>query len=87
MNKYCKALELDKVLLRLSKHCCCADSRAMALAVEPAVHIRCKCADQPVLDPINRFDRKLFGCTQACLDRRAAFPARTSGCGTRASCD
>ena len=28
MNKYCKALELDKVLLRLSKHCCCADSRA-----------------------------------------------------------
>ena len=40
MNKYCKALELDKVLLRLSKHCCCADSRAMALAVEPADNLR-----------------------------------------------
>ncbi len=40
MNKYCKALELDKVLLRLSKHCCCADSRALALAVEPADNLR-----------------------------------------------
>ena len=35
MDKYCKALELDKVLARLGELCSCADSRAMAAAIEP----------------------------------------------------
>lgn len=40
MNKYCKAIELDKVLEKLARHCCCDDSRALALAVEPSGDIR-----------------------------------------------
>ena len=30
MDRYCKALELDKVLARLERLCCCADSKALA---------------------------------------------------------
>ena len=40
MDKYCKAIELDKVLARLAHHCSCEDSRALALAIEPARDIR-----------------------------------------------
>lgn len=40
MDKYCKAIELDKVLLRLSQLCCCADSRTLALAIEPEHELR-----------------------------------------------
>ena len=40
MDKYCKAIELDKVLMRLARHCSCEDSRALALAIEPARDIR-----------------------------------------------
>ncbi|HIX65488.1 MAG TPA: endonuclease MutS2 [Candidatus Anaerotruncus excrementipullorum] len=35
MDRYCKALELDKVLARLERLCCCADSKALAAALEP----------------------------------------------------
>ncbi len=35
MDKYCKTIELDKVLERLAKLCSCADSRKMALECEP----------------------------------------------------
>ncbi|MEM1483657.1 endonuclease MutS2 [Oscillospiraceae bacterium PP1C4] len=40
MDKHCKAIELDKVLHRLAELCCCADSRALALAIEPERDIR-----------------------------------------------
>ena len=35
MNKHHKALELDKILERLSKECSCEDARLMALETEP----------------------------------------------------
>lgn len=35
MDKYCKAIELNKILERLAQLCACADSHALALAIEP----------------------------------------------------
>ena len=40
MDKYCKAIELDKVLARLARLCSCEDAKAMALTIEPARDLR-----------------------------------------------
>ena len=40
MDKYCKAIELDKILARLAQLCSCEDAKAMALAIEPARDLR-----------------------------------------------
>lgn len=40
MDKYCKMIELDKVLFRLSQLCCCEDSKRMALEMEPERDMR-----------------------------------------------
>lgn len=40
MDKHCKSIELDKILHMLAGFCSCADSRAMALAIEPERDIR-----------------------------------------------
>lgn len=65
MDKYCKAIELDKILARLAQLCSCEDAKAMALAIEPArdlrdvrelmpVHGRREHADQPLLHAVGR---------------------------------
>ena len=40
MDKHCKSIELDKILHMLAGFCSCADSRAMALEIEPERDIR-----------------------------------------------
>ena len=40
MDKYCRAIELDKILNRLAQHCGCADSKDAALAIAPVHELR-----------------------------------------------
>ena len=84
MDKYCKAIELDKVLERLSKLCCCEDSRRMALELEPETNLKDaqlllrRTVDANTLT--NRYSTPSIGSIQNCggILKRAQIGARLS---------
>lgn len=39
-EKYCKALELDKILQELAEYTCCDYARSRALAIRPFTNLR-----------------------------------------------
>lgn len=84
MDKYCKAIELNKVLARLAALCCCEDSRTMALAIEPERDIRDvreqmrRTVDANTLT--NRYSTPSIGAVENCSAalKRAGIGARLS---------
>ena len=76
MNKYCKALELDKVLVKLADFCSCEDGKTLALNIEPLTEVEeVKALLEKTVDAntlTNRYGTpsvgSLINCT-ACLKR------------------
>lgn len=84
MDKHCKAVELDKILARLAERCCCEDSRALALAIEPQSDIRdVRELMRRTLDAntlTNRYSTPSIGAVENCgaALKRAGVGARLS---------
>ena len=76
MDKYCKALELDKVLVKLADFCSCEDGKTLALNIEPLTEVEeVKALLEKTVDAntlTNRYGTpsvgSLINCT-ACLKR------------------
>ena len=84
MDKYCRAIELDKILNRLAQHCGCADSKDAALAIAPAYELRdAKRLLQLTVDAntlTNRYGTPSIGSVENCgaALKRAQVGARLS---------
>ncbi|WP_368234552.1 endonuclease MutS2 [Anaerotruncus rubiinfantis] len=84
MDKYCRAIELDKILNRLAQHCGCADSKDAALAIAPVHELRdAKRLLQLTVDAntlTNRYGTPSIGSVENCgaALKRAQVGARLS---------
>ncbi|MCI8649539.1 MAG: endonuclease MutS2 [Anaerotruncus sp.] len=84
MNKHYKAIELDKILERLAHLCSCADSRALALAIQPETDLSdVRRLMQYTVDAntlTNRYATPSIGSIENCagLLKRAQVGARLS---------
>ena len=90
MDKYCKAIELDKILARLAQLCSCEDAKSMALAIEPARDLRdVRELMQYTVDAntlTNRYSTPSVGAVEnpAAALKRSEIGARLSPRGLRA---
>ncbi len=84
MDKHCKSIELDKILHMLAGYCTCADSRAMAMAIEPERDIRdVRALMQRTVDAntlTTRYSTPSIGGVENCASalKRAEIGARLS---------
>lgn len=84
MDKHCKAIELNKILQRLASYCSCADSRALAAAIEPERNFRDVCQlMQKTVDAntlTTRYSTPSIGNIENCSSalKRAQIGARLS---------